>query len=40
MSRFFAASSGSETESSEDEQPVVVKQAPGTSRFVLFLFYG
>ncbi|XP_048581794.1 eukaryotic translation initiation factor 3 subunit C isoform X2 [Nematostella vectensis] len=37
MSRFFAReSSGSESESSEDEQPVVVKAAPVTSRNFMF----
>lgn len=32
MSKFFAASSESESESSDDEQPIVVKQAPAISR--------
>ena len=35
MSKFFAASSGSESESSDDDQPIVVKQAPVISRLEL-----
>ncbi|KXJ27749.1 eukaryotic translation initiation factor 3 subunit C-like protein [Exaiptasia diaphana] len=36
MSKFFAASSESESESSEDDQPIVVKQAPAISRAFVF----